>query len=120
MAYTLLLTFHIPTVTSACPQAVLSGEDARPSAAPTTQVKPPPCNPPAPGAKGPAKGPVPVTLITGFLGAGKTTLVHHILTAQHGYRIAVIVNEFGEELGIEQPQPQTPGQVRHIARTPLG
>lgn len=39
---------------------------------------------------------------TGFLGAGKSTLVRHILTAQHGRRIAVIVNEFGEELGIER------------------
>lgn len=38
----------------------------------------------------------------GFLGAGKSTLVRHILTAQHGRRIAVIVNEFGEKLGIER------------------
>ncbi|GAB4834809.1 hypothetical protein Ancab_033077 [Ancistrocladus abbreviatus] len=39
---------------------------------------------------------VPATVITGFLGSGKTTLVNHILTAQHGKRIAVIENEFGE------------------------
>jgi Ni2+-binding GTPase involved in maturation of urease and hydrogenase len=32
----------------------------------------------------------------GFLGSGKTTLVHHILTEDHGFRIAVIMNEFGE------------------------
>jgi len=38
----------------------------------------------------------PVTIITGFLGAGKTTLVNHILKARHGRRIAVIENEFGE------------------------
>ncbi|MFB7719981.1 CobW family GTP-binding protein [Nocardia sp. NPDC056100] len=39
---------------------------------------------------------IPVTVLTGFLGSGKTTLVNHILTAQHGHRIAVIENEFGE------------------------
>ncbi|MGW8378244.1 GTP-binding protein [Streptomyces sp. ODS28] len=38
----------------------------------------------------------PVTVLTGFLGAGKTTLVNHILTAEHGRRIAVIENEFGD------------------------
>jgi G3E family GTPase len=43
---------------------------------------------------------VPVTVITGFLGAGKTTLVNRILTEQHGRRIAVIENEFGE-IGID-------------------
>eukprot|EP00656_Telonema_subtile_P026084 TRINITY_DN2806_c0_g1_i3.p1 TRINITY_DN2806_c0_g1~~TRINITY_DN2806_c0_g1_i3.p1 ORF type:complete len:456 (-),score=157.92 TRINITY_DN2806_c0_g1_i3:65-1432(-) len=38
---------------------------------------------------------LPVTVITGFLGAGKTTLVNYILTQQHGMKIAVIENEFG-------------------------
>lgn len=42
----------------------------------------------------------PVTVLTGFLGAGKTTLVNHILTADHGKRIAVIENEFGD-VGID-------------------
>ena len=43
---------------------------------------------------------VPVTILTGFLGAGKTTLFNHILTASHGKKIAVIQNEFGE-VGID-------------------
>jgi G3E family GTPase len=43
---------------------------------------------------------IPVTVITGFLGSGKTTLVNHILQEQHGRKIAVIVNEFGE-IGID-------------------
>ncbi|GLC33940.1 hypothetical protein PLESTB_000820300 [Pleodorina starrii] len=49
----------------------------------------------------PERTTVPVTIVTGFLGSGKTTLVRHILTADHGYRIAVILNEFGEDVGIE-------------------
>jgi G3E family GTPase len=44
--------------------------------------------------------PVPVTIITGYLGAGKTTLLNRLLTAEHGKRVAVIVNEFGE-VGID-------------------
>ncbi len=43
----------------------------------------------------------PVTVLTGFLGSGKTTLLNHILTANHGKRIAVIENEFGE-VGVDQ------------------
>ncbi|MDA8527542.1 GTP-binding protein [Opitutaceae bacterium] len=40
--------------------------------------------------------PIPVTILTGFLGAGKTTLLNRILTDQHGKKLAVIENEFGE------------------------
>ena len=39
---------------------------------------------------------IPATILTGFLGAGKTTLLNRILSEQHGQRIAVIENEFGE------------------------
>ena len=39
---------------------------------------------------------VPVTILTGFLGSGKTTLLNRILEEQHGHKIAVIENEFGE------------------------
>jgi cobalamin biosynthesis protein CobW len=39
---------------------------------------------------------IPTTVITGFLGAGKTTLVRHLLSQARGRRIALIVNEFGD------------------------
>ena len=42
------------------------------------------------------KLPVPVTLLTGYLGAGKTTLINHVLGNQEGYKCAVIVNDIGE------------------------
>ncbi|MFD2236881.1 cobalamin biosynthesis protein CobW [Aureimonas populi] len=43
---------------------------------------------------------VPCTIVTGFLGAGKTTLIRHVLQNAHGTRLAVIVNEFGD-VGID-------------------
>ncbi|CEJ43213.1 cobalamin biosynthesis protein CobW [Umezakia ovalisporum] len=45
-------------------------------------------------------GKIPVTVITGFLGSGKTSLIRHLLQNNQGRRIAVLVNEFGE-LGID-------------------
>ena len=40
---------------------------------------------------------IPVTVITGFLGAGKTTLIRHLMTNANGRKLAVLVNEFGSE-----------------------
>lgn len=45
--------------------------------------------------------PVPVCLITGFLGAGKSTLINYILTAKHGFRCAVLLNEWADSAGAE-------------------
>ena len=43
---------------------------------------------------------IPVTVLTGYLGARKTTLLNRILTEHHGKKYAVVVNEFGE-IGID-------------------
>ncbi len=40
---------------------------------------------------------IPVTIITGFLGSGKTTLIRHLMTNAGGRKLAVLVNEFGSE-----------------------
>ncbi|KAF4553017.1 CobW/HypB/UreG domain-containing protein 2 [Elsinoe fawcettii] len=45
---------------------------------------------------------VPITIITGYLGAGKTTLMNYILNERHGKKIAVILNEFGDSADIEK------------------
>ena len=51
---------------------------------------------------------IPATVITGFLGAGKTSLIRHALGAANGRRIALIINEFGD-LGIDQEVLQSCG-----------
>src|SRR5437588_1682141 len=43
---------------------------------------------------------VPCTIVTGFLGAGKTTLIRHVLAHAQGRRLAIVVNEFGD-IGID-------------------
>lgn len=50
---------------------------------------------------------IPVTVLTGFLGSGKTTLLNRIRSENHGLRIAVIENEFGE-IGIDRASSSTP------------
>ncbi len=47
-----------------------------------------------------SSNPIPVTILTGYLGAGKTTLLNRILSENHGQKIAVIENEYGE-IGID-------------------
>ena len=46
-------------------------------------------------------GKIPATIVTGFLGAGKTTLIRHLLAHSHGKRLALIINEFGD-VGVDR------------------
>ena len=45
---------------------------------------------------------VPVTILSGFLGSGKTTFLRHVLSVQPSTKFAIIQNEFGESTGIEE------------------
>jgi len=56
----------------------------------------------APSATATQSKRVPITIITGYLGSGKTTLLNYILKEQHGKKIAVILNEFGDSADIEK------------------
>jgi cobalamin biosynthesis protein CobW len=46
------------------------------------------------------RGRIPATIVTGFLGAGKTTLIQNLIRSAHGRRLALVINEFGE-LGVD-------------------
>lgn len=50
----------------------------------------------------------PVTIITGFLGAGKTSLLRHVLTEPHGLKIAVVQNEMSAAVGLEEATVRGP------------
>jgi G3E family GTPase len=58
---------------------------------------------------------IPVTVVGGYLGAGKTTLVNRVLTGDHGRRIAVIVNDFGDVAIDEELMAPATGGVRALA-----
>lgn len=58
---------------------------------------------------------VPVLLLTGYLGSGKTTLVNYILTAKHGYRCAVLLNEIGDTADAEKALIKEP-EVRMLTK----
>ncbi|ORY78147.1 CobW/HypB/UreG, nucleotide-binding domain-domain-containing protein [Protomyces lactucae-debilis] len=80
------------------PDLVEATEDAQPSKASQSAEKPTSGH----AESDLAQAKVPITIVTGFLGSGKSTLLNHILTVQHGKRIAVILNEFGDSADIER------------------
>jgi polyprenyl P-hydroxybenzoate/phenylacrylic acid decarboxylase-like protein len=79
----------VPTEKQHHPNSVCTGQSVQRSLTMNT-----PFNAPTRNTK------IPVTILTGFLGAGKTTLLNYILKENHGRKIAVIENEFGE-VGID-------------------
>jgi G3E family GTPase len=64
---------------------------------------------------------IPATVITGFLGAGKTSLIRHLLEHSSGRRLALLINEFGNlgiDRGIIHPKPTSgSGTKRQISST---
>ena len=59
--------------------------------------------------------PIPLTIIGSYLGAGKKTLLNHILRGNHGLRIAVLINDFGSINSDEQLIEQSDGETMHLA-----
>jgi G3E family GTPase len=57
---------------------------------------------------------IPISIITGFLGAGKTTFLQNILTKYHGKKIAIIQNEFGDTSGLEYAMVMEKNQGEEI------
>jgi G3E family GTPase len=84
-------------------------EEAPPALVPLGAAPPPTAAAPAPAAPAARPPPAPVLLLTGYLGAGKTTLVNHLLTARHGYRVAVLLNEAGDSADVERALVREPG-----------
>ena len=63
-------------------------------------VVPPPPPPPPPTSSSSAASPVPITVLSGFLGAGKTTIMRSLMRSTGGMRIGFLVNDMGD-VGID-------------------
>jgi G3E family GTPase len=63
---------------------------------------------------------IPITIITGFLGAGKTTFLNHVLKENHGKKIVVIQNEFGDRIGLEEAMVINKNNVMEWIEFPNG